>query len=174
LAPQPQPINARKVYGIAWHAANGLRVFAHSDLIMATAIERSAVEQDIRPGSDRSFGFVFAIVFAIVGLWPLMGGHGVRWWALGIAAAFAIVAVVKADLLRPLNWLWFRFGMLLARIVNPLVMGAVFFLCVTPIGLIMRARRKDLLSLRWRREDKSYWIMREAGRPANESMKKQF
>src|ERR1044072_7533693 len=83
-----------------------------------------------------------------------------------LAAALVLLAFAKARLLRPLNYLWFRFGMLLARVVNPVVMGAVFFLCVTPIALFMRGRNKELLSLRWRRDDNTYWITREPAGPA--------
>lgn len=141
---------------------------------MSAAIDPLSQAEQIRPGSDRSFGLVFAAVLAIVALWPLLGRDQPRWWALVAAAALVLIAVTKARLLRPLNYLWFRFGMLLARVVNPVVMGAVFFLCITPIALFMRGRNKDLLLLRWRRDDKSYWIAREPAGPAPESMKNQF
>jgi hypothetical protein len=141
---------------------------------MPLAIEPASQAEDIRPGSDRNFGLVFAAVFGVIGAWPLVGAHAPRWWALVIAGAFAIVALAKPDLLRPLNWVWFRFGILLARIMNPLVMGAVFFLCVTPMGWIMRLAGKDLLAQRWSQASNSYWIMREPSGPAPESMKRQF
>jgi|SRR3954470_20751609 hypothetical protein len=141
---------------------------------MPLAIEPASQAEDIRPGSDRNFGLVFAAVFGVIGAWPLVGAHAPRWWALVIAGAFAIVALAKPDLLRPLNWVWFRFGSLLSRIMNPLVMGAVFFLCVTPMGWIMRLAGKDLLAQRWSQASNSYWIMREPAGPAPESMKRQF
>jgi hypothetical protein len=141
---------------------------------MATAIEQSSHAPEVRPGSSRSFGIVFAAVFAIIALWPLIGLRQPRWWALAIAAAFAAIAAVKPDLLAPLNRLWFRFGMLLGRVVSPLVMGAVFFLCVTPTALILRLIGKDVLALRRDREARSYWIMRETPGPAPETMKNQF
>jgi predicted membrane metal-binding protein len=141
---------------------------------MSTALDPVSQAEAIRPGSDRNFGLVFGAVFAIVALWPLLGRDQPRWWALVLAAALVLIAFAKARLLRPLNYLWFRFGMLLARVVNPVVMGAVFFLCITPIALFMRGRNKDLLSLRWRRDDKTYWITREPAGPAPESMKNQF
>ena len=141
---------------------------------MSTALDPVSQAEAIRPGSDRNFGLVFGAVFAIVGLWPLLGRDQPRWWALVLAAALVLIAFAKARLLRPLNYLWFRFGMLLARVVNPVVMGAVFFVCITPIALFMRGRNKDLLSLRWRRDDNTYWITREPAGPAPESMKNQF
>lgn len=140
---------------------------------MATAIDPAPHGSDIKVGSDRSFGLVFAAVFAIVALWPLVHGHAPRWWALAIALGFGAVAMVKAAWLHPLNVLWFRLGMLLARVVAPVVMGLVFFLCVTPIGFIMRMRGKDLLSLHRSREA-SYWIVREPPGPEPGTMTKQF
>ena len=142
---------------------------------MATALEPKRVAEAEKQGSDRSFGYVFAVVFALIGLFPLWRLEAPRWWALAIAAAFVLIAVVYPQALGPLNRLWLAFGRLLHRIVSPLVMGAVFFLAVTPTGLIMRLRRPDLLSLRRRPDLSSYWIEREAETlPPSETMKKQF
>src|ERR1700741_981642 len=82
--------------------------------------------------SDRSVGLVFAAVFAIVGCWPLWAAGGVRLWSLTIAAAFAAVALVVPRWLAPLNRVWMRFGLLLHRIVNPVIMGLIYFLGVVP------------------------------------------
>ena len=116
---------------------------------------------------------MFAAVFAIIGCWPLIHGAAPRWWALGLAAAFAAVALARPQLLHPLNRAWLAFGRLLHRVVGPLVMGMVFFTVVTPTGWIMRLRGKDVLSLKRRPDLKSYWITRE---PSSElqSMKNQF
>ena len=141
---------------------------------MATASELTSHAAEVRPGSNRSFGLVFAAVFAVIGCLPLWVGHMPRWWAVVIAAALGIVAFVRPDLLAPLNRVWFRIGMVLSRVVSPIVLGVVYFLCVTPIGLIMRAMGKDVLALRWRGENTSYWIVREPHQPAPETMKNQF
>jgi len=141
---------------------------------MVIATEATGRAEAVAPGSERGFGLVFAGVFGLIGAWPLIGAHAPRWWALAIAVAFALVAFTKPDLLRGPNRLWFKFGMLLARVVNPLVMGVVFFLAVTPTGWIMRLLGKDVLALRLRREEKSYWIVREPSAPASETMKNQF
>ena len=142
---------------------------------MATALEPKRIAEAEKQGSDRSFGYVFAVVFALIGLFPLWRLDAPRWWALAIAAAFVLIAVLYPQALGPLNHLWLAFGRLLHRIVSPLVMGAVFFLAVTPTGLIMRLRRPDLLSLRRRPDLSSYWIEREAETlPPSETMKKQF
>jgi hypothetical protein len=140
---------------------------------MATAIDPASHGSEIKAGSDRSFGLVFAGVFAVIGLWPLVHHMPPRWWPLGLALVFGVLALAKAAWLHPLNVLWFRLGMLLARVVAPVVMGLVFFTCVTPIGLVMRMRGKDLLSLR-RSGETSYWVVREPPGPAPATMTKQF
>ena len=129
---------------------------------------------DVKVGSERAFGLVFAAVFVIVGLLPLLGDGGVRFWALGVALAFAVIAFAMPRLLRPLNLVWFRFGLLLHAVVSPLVLGLLFFVTVTPTGLIMRMLGKDLLNLRRDETAESYWIVREPRGPAPESMKNQF
>ena len=131
-------------------------------------------DDDIQRSSDRSFGLVFAVVFAIVGCWPLLGGNAVRWWALAIAAAFLGIALARPVLLAPLNAAWTRLGLLLHRIVNPIVMGLVFFFVVTPTGLIMRALGKDAMRRRFDRDAESYWAPRDGGSPEPETMKRQF
>ena len=123
-------------------------------------------------GSERNFGLVFAVVFALVGLWPILGGNGMRIWALAVAAGFVLLAFVRPSVLRPLNLAWFRFGLLLGRIVSPVVMALIFFVAVTPTALIMRMFGKDVLRLRFDREAESYWIGRDDD-PAT-SMKNQF
>ena len=127
----------------------------------------------IAVGSDRGFGFVFAAVFAVISLWPLTGGGAVRIWALAIAALFLGAALVRPNVLRPLNRLWFRFGLLLGRIVSPIVMAVVFLVAITPTALIMRAFGKDLLRLKFDKDAESYWIRRADDGPMG-SMKDQF
>jgi len=85
-------------------------------------------EEDVKSSSDRSFGIVFTVVFAIIGLWPLTGGNGVRLWSLGIAGLILAAALIHPVLLAPANRLWMKFGLLLHRITNPIIMGLVFFL----------------------------------------------
>ncbi len=136
--------------------------------------EDFARDDKVEGSSDRSFGFVFAAVFTLIGLWPLMGGGQVRIWALGIAAAFAVVVLARPGLLAPLNRLWTRFGLLLHKVVSPLIMGMLFYLTVTPIGLLMRAMGKDPLRLRPDPDAASYWIERDPPGPAPETMKNQF
>lgn len=128
----------------------------------------------VKMGSERSFGLVFAGLFAIIALWPLKAGGEMRLWALGVAAGFLIAALAKPGLLKPLNLVWFKFGMVLHHVVTPVVMGLVFFLTVTPIGLLRRAAGKDSMRLKRQTGLASYWIDRAPPGPAPESMKNQF
>jgi low temperature requirement protein LtrA len=129
---------------------------------------------DVEMGSERGFGLVFAAVFAIIALWPtIFYGAAPRWWATLIAIMFVVVALFRSAWLRPLNFVWFRFGLLLGRIVTPVVMAALYVTTIVPIGLFLRLRGKDLLRLKREPERKSYWIEREPG-PAAGTMKRQF
>jgi Saxitoxin biosynthesis operon protein SxtJ len=141
---------------------------------MATVLEPQIEREPAPESSDRSFGLVFAAVFCVIGGWRLWHGLPPRWWALAAAAAFAIVAMARPQLLHPLNRLWLALGRLLHKIVSPLVMGAVFFAAVTPTGWLMRLRGKDVLSLKRRPDLRSYWIKRAPARPEAETMKNQF
>lgn len=128
----------------------------------------------VQSSSDRSFGIVFTVFFAIIGLLPLLHGHGLRLWALAVSAVFLLLALLFPACLAPLNRLWTKFGMLLHHIVSPLALGILFFLVVTPIGLVMRLFGKDPLRLRLDRSASSYWIERTPPGPTADSLKNQF
>ena len=102
---------------------------------------------DIKVGSNRSFGIVFFVVFLLVSLYPLINGDNVRFWSLAISFIFLVLGILNSNLLSPLNKIWFKFGILLGRIISPIVMCIIFFLVVTPIAFIMRLLGKDLLNL---------------------------
>lgn len=125
-------------------------------------------------GSDRNFGIVFAAVFVIVGLGRLHRDGTIRWWAIAIAAVFLVCAFAAPHLLRPLNNMWFKLGLLLHNIVNPIVMGVLYFGAVVPMGLVIRLLGKDLLQLNFDRAANSYWIKRDAPAPRPGGMTKQF
>ncbi len=129
---------------------------------------------DIKVGGERGFGIVFAVVFAVVALWPLKDGGDIRLWAAIAAAAFLFLGLAFPKALKPLNLLWFRFGMLLYKFVNPVVMALLFFTTVMPIGLLMRLTGKDPLRLKPDPNAESYWIEREPAGPEPETMKNQF
>lgn len=127
------------------------------------------------PGSsDRAFGLVFCAVFVVVGLWLLTTSKAPSWWAFALAAVFALLAVTRPRTLAPLNRVWAAFGLMLHKLISPLLMGVIFFGVVTPIGLFMRLIGKDVLKLRWRADVDSYWIERETPGPERAGMKKQF
>ena len=128
----------------------------------------------IERGSERSFGFVFTVVFLLVGIWPMFDGSVARWWAIIFAAIILAVSLVRPVILRPLNRIWFKFGLVLNRIVSPLVMGLLFYLTVTPMALIMRCLGKTPIAKSFDRDAKSYWIHREPPGPSPDSMKNQF
>ena len=130
--------------------------------------------ETIEPSSNRTFGLVFAVVFALIGAWPLLSGNGVRAWSLVIAIAILAAALAMPSILAQPNRLWMRFGLFLHRIVSPLVLGIMFFLVVTPIGFVMRAFGKDPLRLRFEQNASTYWIDRSPPGPAHDSLDRQF
>ena len=112
---------------------------------------------DIKISSNRSFGIVFFIVFLLIAFYPLIYNGEIRIWSLIVSLIFLILGLINSRILTPLNKLWFKFGILLGKIISPIIMGIIFFLVVTPIGLIMRFLGKDVLNLKFN-ANKSYWI----------------
>ncbi len=127
-----------------------------------------------RGSSDRNFGFVFACFFTLVGAWPLRTGAPLRIPALAIAAAFATVALIRPALLHRLYAAWAMLGLLLGRIVNPVVTAILFFAIFTPVAVVSRLRGKDSLRLKPGQEADTWWISRQPPGPLPDSMSKQF
>ena len=125
----------------------------------------------IKISSNRNFGFVFFVFFLIVSFWPLIKGGELRIWTLVISVIFLLLGAINSQILTPLNKIWFKFGIFLGNFISPIVMGIVFFLVVTPIGIIMRLMGKNLLGLKKDNNKKSYWIKKNNYKT---SMKKQF
>jgi hypothetical protein len=130
-------------------------------------------EEGSAPGSDRTFGLVMAGALALVA--SINGWHhGRLWpWEGALAALFLLAALLKPALLHPLNRLWMKLGLLLHKIVNPIVMGLLFYGTIWPTGAIMRMRGRDLLRLRREPASDTYWIARPPG-PLPETMRDQF
>ena len=126
--------------------------------------------KDIKIGSNRSFGTVFFVVFLLIGLWPVLDGNEPRIWSIVISLIFFILGILNSKILTPLNKLWFRFGIFLGNFISPIIMGIVFFLVVTPTGLIMKLFRKDLINLK-KNNSNTYWIEKK---DIKSSMKNQF
>lgn len=131
-------------------------------------------DHDVEGSSDRMFGVVFAALFAVIAAWPLLSGGTPRWWAVGIAAVFALVALLKPALLSGLNRRWIALGVLLGKVVSPVALGVLFYAVITPIGLLMRAAGKDPLRLKLDRTAASYWIERDPPGPSRDSIDRQF
>ena len=141
---------------------------------MAQTHEDFSREEQVKASSNRAFGWVFVAVFLIIALWPLVFGGTLRWWSLIVSALVALVTVAAPSLLTVPNRLWLRFGLLLHRIVSPVVLGIMFYLVVMPMGLLMRAFGKDFLRLRRNDSAESYWIKRDPPGPEPGSMSNQF
>ena len=125
---------------------------------------------EIKISSNRSFGIVFFIVFLLIALYPLLKGNDLRIWSLVISSIFLILGLINSKILTPLNRLWFKFGLLLGKFISPLIMGIIFFIVVTPIGIIMRLLKKDLLNLKYNKKE-TYWIDKSGPKS---KMKNQF
>ena len=133
-------------------------------------------EETIKPPSEKSFGVTFAVVFGLIAAWLYWRKHVPIWSVLAAAAAlfFLAAGLLTPQILRPINLIWLKFGLLLHKIVNPIVMGLLFFAVFTPMGFIMRRAGKDLLSLKRDSAARSYWVPRETSTEVEASMKNQF
>ncbi len=138
---------------------------AHENLLRDLEVEGS---------SDRSFGLVFAVVFAAIACWPLLDGGAPRWWALAVAAVLTSIALVRPAFLSAPNRWWLRFGILLGNIVGPIAMGILFYCIFTPFGLVMRLTGRDSLRTRFDPGAQSYWVPREPPGPPPDSLTNQF
>ena len=123
---------------------------------------------------NRTFGLIFAAIFLIIGLFPLLFGNGLRNWALIVAGAFTLPALVFPVVLSPLNKLWAKFGQMMHKITNPILMGLVFFLTVLPTGIILKLLGKDPMRRKRDESAESYWIEREPSSIQAESFNQQF
>jgi Saxitoxin biosynthesis operon protein SxtJ len=131
-------------------------------------------QETVEGASNRSFGIVFAIFFAVIGCLPLLAGHGVRIWSLVVSPVLVFFALLLPSALAPLNRAWLWFGLRLHGFVSPIALGIMFFLVITPMGLAMRAIGKDPLRLKFDEASKSYWVERTPPGPPPESFTDQF
>ena len=114
----------------------------------------------MKSNNNKSLGILFFFVFIIIALWPLFNEENVRIWSVVIAIIFLTLALIKPHILNPLTKLWINFGELIGKFISPIVIGLIYFVILTPIGLLMRIFNKDLLNLKFSKES-SYWIKRE-------------
>ena len=125
---------------------------------------------NIKISSNRSCGIVFFIVFILIAIYPLINQGEIRIWSVLISLLFLILGIINSKILTPLNKVWFKFGIFLGKIISPIVMGLIFFLVVTPIAFLMRIFKKDLLNLKFSKNN-SYWIKKT---DPKSTMKNQF
>ena len=128
------------------------------------------MDNDIKIGSNRNFGIVFFVVFLLIAIYPVINDGDLRLWSLIISLFFLVLGLINSKILSPFNKLWFKFVIFLGKIISPFVMSIIFFLVVTPIGILMRILKKDLLSLK-KNNNKSYWVEKTDQRS---KMKNQF
>ena len=128
------------------------------------------MSERIKLGSNRGFGIVFFIVFALVGVYPLIYSGDLRLWSILLSLTFLVLGLINSNFLTPLNILWFKFGIFLGKIISPLILGFIFFIVVTPTGILVRFFKKDLLNLKFNSK-KSYWIEKTGPKS---KMKNQF
>lgn len=136
-------------------------------------IDPVPVRPKVNMGSNRSFGLVFTVVFALIGLWPVIGGNEPKWLAIVLAGVMFGLAFLLPRVLYWPNRIWFLFGNLLHRVMSPVTMGIVYILSVLPLGILFRLSGKDMLRLRWDSKAESYWVPRDPP-SAYGSMRDQF
>ena len=129
-----------------------------------------STNSEIKISSNRSFGIVFFVVFLLIGFYPYINDGSLFIWSLIVSLIFLILGLLNSKILTPLNKIWFKFGLFLGKIISPIIMGIIFFLVVTPTGIIMRLLGKDLLNLKYR-DIQSYWIEKTGPKS---KMKNQF
>ena len=118
-------------------------------------------QKEIKISSNKSFGLVFFVIFIIIALWPLLNNGNIRIWSIIVSIIFLILGLLNSKILTPFNKLWMRLGALLGLIVSPIVMGVVYFVVITPIGLIMKIFGKDVLNLKIDKNKNTYWTLKK-------------
>ena len=114
--------------------------------------------KNIQANSIRSFGIVFFFVFIIIALYPLLNDHGIRIWSLIVGFIFLILGILKSPVLKPLNLIWFKFGLFLGKFIAPIVMGIVYFIVVFPTFLLLKLIKKNYLNISYEKNKTSYWL----------------
>ena len=126
---------------------------------------------DIKVGSVKSFGIVFFLFFVIIALYPILNNHSIRIWSLIVGFIFLFLGIFKSPILKPLNFIWFKFGLFLGKFIAPIVMGIVYFVVVFPTSLLLKLFKKNYLNIKYDRNKSSYWV---TIKDKNTSMKDQF
>ena len=120
--------------------------------------------------NNKSFGILFFIVFLLIAVWPVIDSGSIRVWALVISILFFLLGLINSKILTPLKHGWIKLGEILGKVIAPIVMGFIYFIIITPIGIFMRLLGKDLLNIKYNK-NKSYWLKRIKN---VDTMKRQF
>jgi predicted membrane metal-binding protein len=127
---------------------------------------------NIKMPTNKNFGLVFFVVFFLIFIEPIIRNDELRYWSLIVSIIFLILGLINSKILSPLNKIWFQFGLLIGKLVSPIIMGLVFFLVVTPTSLLLRLFGKDILKIKKKKKsEKSYWL-EKSGKTT--TMKNQF
>lgn len=123
---------------------------------------------------DRVFGLLFCAIFFLGGGIPLVFGGSLHNWSLIVSGIFFAVSILRPSFLATPRSIWMKFGVLLHRVISPVVLAGLFFLIVTPYALIMRVFRRDVLLLSREPQSNSYWIFRKSDELGKGQMTNQF
>ena len=123
-----------------------------------------------KKNSNRTFGILFFLVFLVIGIWPILNNEGLRWWSIIISLIFLFLGIINSKILTPFNKIWIKIGELLGRVVAPIVMAIIYFFIITPMSILLKLLRKDLLKIKFSPVT-TYWIKRDK---KFGSMKRQF
>lgn len=121
--------------------------------------------------SNKSFGLLFTFFFLVIGIYPLINQASLNIYFLSISGIIFLITLLKPKYLSPFNKTWMKFGFLLGRFINPIVLGIVFFFVVFPTGLIIKLVKKNYLGIKIDKNKKSYWIKSDK---IEKNMKNQF
>ena len=113
---------------------------------------------NIKLSSIRSFGIVFFIFFTIIAFYSVLNNNGIRFWSLIIGFIFLFLGLVNSPLLKPLNLIWFKFGLFLGKLISPIIMGIVYFIVVFPTFLLLKLFKRNYLNIKYEKNKVSYWI----------------
>ena len=139
-------------------------------LLNIKMFEKKIIKKNLKFENNKSFGILFFIVFILVSVWPLKNGQDLRVWSLIVSVVFLFLGLINSKILTPFKLAWIKFGYFLGNIISPIVMGLIYFLVLTPTGLIMRLLGKDILKLK-KNTNNTYWEKKSKN---NSSMRNQF
>lgn len=137
-------------------------------------VEKTDDQQNIKIGSERSFGLTFGFIFVALGLYFFSRENLISLLFFGISSCFLVLSWLAPHSLKFLNFYWFKFGLLIASIINPIILAGVFLLTIIPIGIVLKVLKKDPLKKRKDLSLESYWITSEKTDRTISSMRDQF